>query len=91
MAEIGFEQVTCKYDGQERPAVDNLQLDVHDGEFMVLVGPVGLREVDALRMLAGLEDVTTGRVTIGGRDVTTCRPRTATSRWSSRTTRCTRT
>ena len=70
MAEIGFEQVTCKYDGQERPAVSNLELDVHDGEFMVLVGPSGSGKSTALRTLAGLEEVTTGRVTIGGRDVT---------------------
>ena len=47
-------------------AVDGLSLDVADGEFMVLVGPSGCGKSTALRMIAGLEDVTGGTIRIGG-------------------------
>ncbi|HEV2060599.1 MAG TPA: ATP-binding cassette domain-containing protein, partial [Solirubrobacteraceae bacterium] len=46
-------------------AVDGLDLDVADGEFMVLVGPSGCGKTTALRMVAGLETITAGRITIG--------------------------
>jgi len=57
------------------PAVDALNLDIQDGEFMVLVGPSGSGKTTALRMLAGLEPLDGGRVEIGGRDVTDVQPK----------------
>ncbi len=65
MAEITLEGVTKVFpDGQE--AVKEMSLDVGDGEFMILVGPSGCGKSTALRMIAGLEDVTSGEVKIGG-------------------------
>ena len=58
---------------------------------MVLVGPSGCGKSTLLRMIAGLEEVTDGAIFIGDRDVTDLAPRSATSRWSSRTTRSIRT
>ena len=69
MAEVRFEQATRIYPGTDVPAVDALDLEIADGEFMVLVGPSGSGKTTALRMLAGLEDVDGGAVLIGGRDV----------------------
>ena len=88
---IAFEGVTKVFpDGTE--AVDDLDLDVGDGEFMILVGPSGSGKSTALRMLAGLEDATGGDDPHRRRaSSTTSRPRTATSPWSSRATRSTRT
>jgi multiple sugar transport system ATP-binding protein len=57
------------------PAVDALDLDITDGEFMVLVGPSGSGKTTALRMLAGLEPLDGGRVEIGDRDVTWVEPK----------------
>ena len=56
-------------------AVDDLSLEVVEGEFMVLVGPSGCGKSTTLRMVAGLEEVTRGRIRIGGRDVTDLPPR----------------
>jgi multiple sugar transport system ATP-binding protein len=56
-------------------AVDGLDLDINDGEFMVLVGPSGSGKTTALRMLAGLEPLDGGRVEIGDRDVTFVPPK----------------
>ena len=56
-------------------AVDKLDLDIADGEFLVLVGPSGSGKSTALRMLAGLEDVDEGAIDIGGRDVTEVAPK----------------
>jgi multiple sugar transport system ATP-binding protein len=65
MAEITLDRVTKVFaDGQE--AVKEMSLDVGDGEFMILVGPSGCGKSTALRMIAGLEDVTSGEVKIGG-------------------------
>src|SRR3954462_3685679 len=69
MAEVRFEQATRVYPGSETPAVDALDLDIADGELMVLVGPSGSGKTTALRMLAGLEEVDAGAGMIGGRDV----------------------
>jgi multiple sugar transport system ATP-binding protein len=69
MAEVRFEQATRTYPGSEEPAVDALDLEIADGELMVLVGPSGSGKTTALRMLAGLEEVDAGAVKIGGRDV----------------------
>src|SRR5437016_11995538 len=73
MAEIEFEDVTKRYpDGFE--AVKRFNLDVHDGELMVLVGPSGCGKSTALRMLAGLEEVSDGRILIGDRVVNNVAP-----------------
>src|ERR1700720_4131648 len=65
MAEIEFKDVTKRYpDGYE--AVKHISLDIHDGELMVLVGPSGCDKSTALRMVAGLEDITDGELKIGG-------------------------
>src|SRR3954465_9717350 len=69
MADVRFEQATRTYPGSDLPAVDALDLDIADGELMVLVGPSGSGKTTALRMLAGLEEVDWGAVMIGGRDV----------------------
>ncbi len=86
MASITFDKTQRWYPGADKPAVPALDLEVQDGEFMVLVGPSGCGKSTTLRMLAGLEEVNSGHIRIGERDVTTCPPRTATSPWSSRTT-----
>ena len=69
MAEVRYVEATRVYPGNEVPAVDALDLDIADGEFMVLVGPSGSGKTTALRMLAGLEEVDAGAVFIGDRDV----------------------
>jgi multiple sugar transport system ATP-binding protein len=69
MADVSFVEATCLYPGNPIPAVDSLNLDVKDGEFMVLVGPSGSGKSTALRMLAGLEDVASGEIRIADQDV----------------------
>jgi multiple sugar transport system ATP-binding protein len=65
MAEIALEDITKRYpDGFE--AVKHMNLDVPDSEFIILVGPSGCGKSTALRMIAGLEDITDGEVKIGG-------------------------
>jgi multiple sugar transport system ATP-binding protein len=73
MASVRFEKVTLVYPGADVPAVDRLDLDIDDGEFMVLVGPSGCGKSTSLRMLAGLEEVDEGTIYVGDRDVTTVR------------------
>ena len=90
MAGVAFEDVTKVFPAGT-VAVDDLSLDVGDGEFLILVGPCGCGKTTALRMVAGLEKISAGDIRVGDRGSTTCRRRTATSRWSSRTTRSTRT
>jgi multiple sugar transport system ATP-binding protein len=68
MASVSFDNVTKVYDGGV-VAVDDLSLEVADGEFMVLVGPSGCGKTTALRMVAGLEDITAGEILIGERSV----------------------
>jgi multiple sugar transport system ATP-binding protein len=75
MASVTFDKATRLYPGSTRPAVDALDLDVADGEFLVLVGPSGCGKSTSLRMLAGLEEVNDGRVLIGDRDVTDVPPK----------------
>jgi multiple sugar transport system ATP-binding protein len=70
MASVTFAEATHKYAGSEKAAVDALDLEIEDGEFMVLVGPSGCGKSTSLRMLAGLEEVTDGHIRIGDRDVT---------------------
>ena len=69
MAGVKFVDATRLYPGNPIPAVNRLNLDVADGEFVVLVGPSGSGKSTALRMLAGLEDVDEGTIEIGGVDV----------------------
>ena len=61
MAEVVFDHVTRIYPGNDKPSVDDLNLDIKDGEFLVLVGPSGCGKSTTLRMLAGLEEVNKGR------------------------------
>ncbi|RBP97259.1 sugar ABC transporter ATP-binding protein [Bifidobacterium aemilianum] len=75
MAEVKFENVTRIYPGNTEPSVDDLNLDIKDGEFLVLVGPSGCGKSTTLRMLAGLEEVNKGKIFIGGKDVTTMQPK----------------
>jgi multiple sugar transport system ATP-binding protein len=75
MAEVRYYQATKLYPGGEVPAVDALDLEIADGELMVLVGPSGSGKTTALRMLAGLEEVDAGAVLIGDRDVTDLPPK----------------
>ncbi|WP_047689751.1 ABC transporter ATP-binding protein [Kocuria sp. ZOR0020] len=75
MATVTYDRVTCQYPGAESPSVSNLDLEIADGEFLVLVGPSGCGKSTTLRMLAGLEDVTQGAIRIGERDVTDVDPR----------------
>ncbi|HEY4414033.1 MAG TPA: sn-glycerol-3-phosphate ABC transporter ATP-binding protein UgpC [Gaiellaceae bacterium] len=72
MASITFDHVTKRFD--DAAAVDDLSIDVADGEFLVLVGPSGCGKTTALRMLAGLEDITGGRILIGDRIVNNVAP-----------------
>jgi multiple sugar transport system ATP-binding protein len=69
MAGVTFSQVSKRYDGGAAPAVDHLDLDIADGEFMVLVGPSGCGKSTALRMIAGLEEITDGTLSIGDKVV----------------------
>ena len=74
MAEIQFKEITKRYpDGFE--AVKSVDLDIGDGEFMILVGPSGCGKSTALRMIAGLEDITEGDLIIGGERVNDLPPR----------------
>lgn len=75
MSSVLFDAVTCVYPGAERPSVDDLTLSIDDGEFLVLVGPSGCGKSTILRMLAGLEQVTSGTIRIGDRDVTDVEPK----------------
>ncbi|MDP9398461.1 MAG: sn-glycerol-3-phosphate ABC transporter ATP-binding protein UgpC [Actinomycetota bacterium] len=75
MAPVTFDEATRVYPGGDRPAVDALDLEIGDGEFLVLVGPSGCGKSTSLRMLAGLEDVDGGAIRIGERDVTHLPPK----------------
>jgi multiple sugar transport system ATP-binding protein len=75
MSSVRYANVTCQYPGAERPSVTDLNLDIADGEFLVLVGPSGCGKSTTLRMLAGLEEVNSGNIYIGDRDVTTTPPK----------------
>ena len=74
MAQIVFERVSKTYEGGHS-AVNELDLEIADGEFMVLVGPSGCGKSTALRMIAGLEDITGGRLIINGEVANELAPR----------------
>ncbi|HET8590343.1 MAG TPA: sn-glycerol-3-phosphate ABC transporter ATP-binding protein UgpC [Nakamurella sp.] len=76
MAGVTYDQASRVFPGNPPVrAVDRLDLEITDGEFLVLVGPSGSGKSTALRMLAGLEDINEGRILIGGRDVTNVPPK----------------
>jgi len=74
MAEIHMRNVSKIY-GDGYPAVNNVNLDISDGEFMILVGPSGCGKSTLLRMIVGLEDITSGEMVIGGEVVNQKAPR----------------
>src|SRR3954471_22937837 len=74
MAGITFDSVTKTY-GDGHRAVSDLNLDVNDAEFVVLVGPSGCGKTTALRMIAGLEEISDGEIRIGDRVVNNLPPR----------------
>jgi multiple sugar transport system ATP-binding protein len=73
MATVTFDHVTKKYG--EVVAVDDIDLEIQDGEFMVLVGPSGCGKTTCLRMIAGLEEITTGTLRIGDKVVNDVAPK----------------
>src|SRR5579863_2505702 len=75
MAGVRYVGASRVYAKGTTPAVDALELDIKDGEFMVLVGPSGSGKTTALRMLAGLEPLDGGRIEIGGRDISDVQPK----------------
>ncbi len=75
MATVVFDHATRQYPGNPKPSVDQLNLEIADGEFLVLVGPSGCGKSTSLRMLAGLEPVDGGAIRIGDRDVTNLPPK----------------
>jgi multiple sugar transport system ATP-binding protein len=74
MADVIFDKVEKIYDNDVH-AVHDLSLEIGDGEFVVLVGPSGCGKTTALRMVAGLEDITDGRISIGDRVVNDLTPK----------------
>jgi len=74
MAEITLKHIVKRY-GDGFPAVNDVSLDIADGEFMILVGPSGCGKSTLLRMIVGLEDITSGDLLIGGQRVNDKAPR----------------
>jgi multiple sugar transport system ATP-binding protein len=74
MAEIQMQHIVKQY-GDGFPAVNDVSLDIADGEFMILVGPSGCGKSTLLRMIVGLEDITSGDMVIGGKRVNDKAPR----------------
>ncbi|MGL5825930.1 MAG: ABC transporter ATP-binding protein [Nocardioides sp.] len=75
MATVTFEKAQRWYPGADKPTVPGIDLEIGDGEFMVLVGPSGCGKSTTLRMLAGLEEVNEGKIFIGDRDITNLPPK----------------
>ena len=75
MATVTYDEATRIYPRADTPAVDKLNIEIADGEFLVLVGPSGCGKSTSLRMLAGLEEVNAGAIWIGDRNVTDLPPK----------------
>lgn len=75
MATVTYQAASRIYPGSTKPAVDKLNLEIQDGEFLVLVGPSGCGKSTSLRMLAGLEDVNEGAILINDKDVSHLPPK----------------
>lgn len=73
MAEVILKNICKAFGGFQ--AIENLNLEIRDGEFLILVGPSGCGKSTALRMIAGLEDISSGVLTIGGVDVVDMSPK----------------
>ncbi len=75
MATVTFDKAQRWYPGADKPTVPGIDLEIADGEFMVLVGPSGCGKSTTLRMLAGLEEINAGDIFIGDRNVTKVPPK----------------
>ncbi|MEJ7629894.1 MAG: sn-glycerol-3-phosphate ABC transporter ATP-binding protein UgpC [Nocardioidaceae bacterium] len=75
MATVTFDKAQRWFPGADKPTVPGIDLEINDGEFMVLVGPSGCGKSTTLRMLAGLEEVNDGHIFIGDREVTKLPPK----------------
>ena len=75
MASVTFEKAQRWFPGADKPTVPGIDLEIQDGEFMVLVGPSGCGKSTTLRMLAGLEEINAGKIYIGDRDITNVAPK----------------
>jgi len=74
MAAITFDKATLQYPGNPRPTINNMDLQIHDGEFVAVVGPSGSGKSTTLRMVAGLEKLTGGEIFIGDTPASTVAP-----------------
>jgi NitT/TauT family transport system ATP-binding protein len=70
MATVTYDRATCAYAGAERLAVDSLDLEIADGEFLVLVGPSGSGKSTLLDLIGGLTKPTSGQISLDGRPIT---------------------
>lgn len=89
MTHVSLTNISKSYG--EISVIPDLNLDIEQGEFVVLVGPSGCGKTTTLRMIAGLESVTDGQIAISERDVTYEQPAHATVQWCFKTTRYTHT
>ncbi len=90
MATVTLKNISKVYDGGVK-AVDNVNIEIKDREFVVLVGPSGCGKSTTLRMVAGLEDITSGELYIDDKLVNDVPRKIVISRWFSRTMRSIRT